>query len=177
MNKEIQRVAKRYGLVDLATGEVFEGVITPWLPKVGGKWVRVFQDSTAELLRRSPELHGQSYRILVQLEAVVKWGNLIPAPPEIAKSLNLKPPNVYRAYAELIKAGIIIKRDGVYSLSPFYCWKGNEMQLEQACRELITSHGQAVRALPIPPSAEGSRVRVLGMGWNESTSSAWVGLT
>lgn len=129
---------KRYGLIDLETGEKFEGVITPWLPKIRGEWVRVFQKSKADLIKRS-HLHGQSYHILSCLDTVVSWGNEIPAPPAIAKDFSLPESAVYRAYAELIKADIVIRENHSYYLNVLYCWKGSPQELAKAQQRLLLS--------------------------------------
>ena len=134
-------MVKRLGLkvINPETGELFEGLIIPLRPRIGGKWVRIFQDGKAELLRHSPQLRGQSFKVLYYLDAVVKWGNIIPPPRGVADALSLNEKAVYRAYAELIAASIVIKKGSIYSLSPRYCWKGNESQLEEAYRELTTT--------------------------------------
>ena len=121
---------KRYGLVDLDTGEKYEGVITPWQNRVGGKWMRVFQDGSKELSRRHPELHGQSWRVLYYLQAVVEWGNLLPMPASVASDLGLLPAAVSRAYGELVKAGFVWKQAGAYYINPLIGWKGDPKQLE-----------------------------------------------
>ena len=142
---------KRYGIVDLATGELFEGVITPWRRGVGGKWVRVFQDSTKALLLQHPELHGQSHRVLIYLTAVVEWGNHIPTSAQTAVALGLQASAASRAYGELIRAGFILKRDGTYYLSPLVAWKGSEKQLDEAYQQLFTLKGQDHPALASAP--------------------------
>ena len=124
--------SKRYGLIDLATGEVLEAVITPWRGRVGGKWMKVFQDTKREILQQNPQLRGESYKVLHYLEAAVAWGNRLPTPTEVAGALGLLPTNVHRAFAQLVKAECIIKRDGTYYLSPLIGWKGSEKQLEEA---------------------------------------------
>ena len=149
---------ERYAILDRETGEILE--LNAKSSTGSSNWLRVFQNGKRELLSRSPELHGQSHRVLNYLDAVVAWGNSLPTPAKVAESLNLKLPNAYRAYTELMKAEIVLKRDGVYYLSPLYCWKGNEKQFEQACQELIKQN-----------------TRALGMGWDESVGQAWVGLT
>ena len=128
--------SESYGLINLKTGKAFPGGLTFWQDTKGGKWMKIWQDGKAALLDRTP-LHGQSYRILCHLDAVCEWGNVIPAPAFIASKLGIKREAVYRAYAELIKAEIVIKKDGNYYLSPLYCWKGNQMQLVQACKVLL----------------------------------------
>lgn len=126
------------GLLNKRTGELYDAEIRLRRQGTGGKWMKIWQDGKAELLRRSSsQLHGQSYYILHCLDGMVKWGNIIPLPPEVATVLNKRLRSVYRAYAELIEANIIIKRKGVYYLSPLYCWKGNTKQLEETYQKLF----------------------------------------
>ncbi len=136
-----------YGMVHLKTGEMFKVRISPWQRQLGGKWVKVFQDGKRELLRRSPGLHGQSYRILHHLEAVVAWGNMIPTPAQVAIDINLHRVAVSRAYRELYRADFIIKRDRVWYLSPLVCWKGSAKELAEAFRRLEEPN---VKLLPLP---------------------------
>ena len=126
-----------FGLVNKKTGEVFDAELRITRQKqLGGKWVKVFQDGKRELMRRSPGLQGQSYRILHYLEAVVAWGNMIPYPSQLATDLHLHASHASRAYGELRKAGFIIKRDRCWYLSPLVCWKGSAKELAEAYRQL-----------------------------------------
>lgn len=122
---------RHYGLVDLATGELYEARITPWRGEVGG-WMKVFQDTKRALLMRNPRLHGQSYRVLTYLETVVGWGNVLPSPAVVAQALDLQRQAVVRAYRELLDGGFILKREGLYYLSPLVGWKGTERDFRKA---------------------------------------------
>ena len=110
--------------------------------------MKLFQDSGEDLLKRA-KLHSESYRVLKFLDTAVEWGNGIPKPAALAKQLGLNERAVYRAYAELVSAEIVIKAPdgGRYSLSPFYCWKGNEQQYNLAVCNLPGAYPSPVRQL------------------------------
>ena len=127
---------KRYGLLDLDTGEVSEAVITPRRSVSGGAWMKVFLDGMSRLALA--QIHGQAYRVLVYLLSANSWGNGLPTPAEAATALSLGRTAVARAYAELSAAGAILKRGTRYYLSPTVGWKGTDSQLEAAYRELFT---------------------------------------
>lgn len=133
-------------LTNTKTGEVADVDIT--IHRGRGKFMKVWQDGTKALLERTPQLRGQSIRILLYLTAIATWNNCVPTPVVIASKLGAKKPNVYRAYAELIKADFVIKRDDAYYLSPLYCWKGNQMQFEEACHKLLCPSTDTIKLLP-----------------------------
>ena len=130
---------RKYGLVDLATGEMFQAVISPWRRQVGGKWMKVFLASKQELLRRSPDLHGQSHRVLAWLETLVAWGNRLPSPTKLAETSEIPLSTVSRAYRELALAECIYKQDGTYFLSPLVGWHGSSKDLDQAYQQFFAS--------------------------------------
>lgn len=131
------RGTRRLGAVDLATGEVLEVIITPVYRQIGGKWVRLFQEGKRRMMLEHREVHMQSYYVLSYVETMSTWNNEIPSAAELAGVLKLGRTVVARAYGELRKAGFIIKKGTRYYLSPLVAWKGNERQLEEACRELF----------------------------------------
>ncbi len=128
--------AKRFGMVDLYTGEVFGAFIIPIRSKIGGKWVRVFQDTLKAL--RDKKLHGQTFWILLNLISEADFQNRVPGTTALAKILGMKQPNVSRAYRELKQASMLLVQDRNYYLSPLLCWKGNQKQLEKAYEELLS---------------------------------------
>jgi len=118
-------------LVNRKTGETADVNID--IHGKGGRFMKIWQGTGWE--KNLGELQGNSLRVLFHLTMVASWKNRIPSPTETSKAMAIKRPNVSRAYSELIKAGFVYKTDGVYYLSPLYCWKGNEEQYEQAMRE------------------------------------------
>ena len=128
---------KRFIFIDTETGERFRANITPERRRIGGRWVRVFQDAITRIAVEHPELQGRSLRVLLYVAGVVKWDNAIPGPSATATALGMRQPNVSRAYRELMAVGAVIERDGGYYLSPLMAWKGTERQRDTACRELF----------------------------------------
>ena len=108
--------------------------------------MRVFQDAQLDLCLHHPELHGESLRVLLYLQAVAAWRNVVPGPTQVAKAMGLMQPNVSRAYRELREAKFLAKRDGTNYLSPLLCWKGSEHDLEEA----LSFVGEGLFA-PSPP--------------------------
>ena len=100
----------------------------------GGKFMKVWQDTGWE--GRIGGLRGNSLKVLWYLMMVAGWGNKVPGPGEVAERMKQKRPNVSRAYKELIGASFLHKTGGAYLLDPYYCWKGNDEQYEEACRKL-----------------------------------------
>lgn len=121
------------GLVNKKTGELYDAEIRI-AKKKGGKFMKIWQDTGWE--KRLGELHGNSLKVLFHLTMVCKWENLIDGPSETARVMEWKKSLVVRAYGELIKSNFVVKQNGGYRLSPFFCWKGNDEQYENACREL-----------------------------------------
>lgn len=132
-----QQKLNNVALVNELTGEVYD-VFLAKRNRAGGKWMKIWQDGKRELLSRNPNLSKEGFRILNNLETVVNWENIIPPPPVLAKKLGFSETAVYRAYAELIKGGFVLKQERVYYLSPAYCWKGTQKQWENACRKLLS---------------------------------------
>lgn len=127
----VKRRLHEISITDKTTGQVLDFVYKP-PGGIGGKWVRVFQDGMARLIRDNPKLRGESLRVLTCLLATAGWKNSIPSPSVFAKTSELQPTNVYRAYRELKGAGAILEIEDACYLSPRLCWKGTEAQLEKA---------------------------------------------
>lgn len=148
-NSREPQASKRFLFIDTETGERFRANITPERRGLGGRWVRVFQDTMQRLAERHPELHGQSYRVLAYLTGVAAWNNALPSTGVVAVALGLQPSAVRRAYGELSRVEVILRRDSVYYLSPLVAWKGTERQLEAACQELYgIGIGRTDKSLP-----------------------------
>ena len=128
---------REFGLIDLASGEMYGAVITPWRSRIRSAWVKVFQSETTRLLMEHPELRGQSYKILLYLTSGVGWGNTLPTPAEVAMALALSPRVVYRAYAQLIRAQFVFRESSKYVLNPLVGWKGTDSGHEVACERWL----------------------------------------
>lgn len=137
-----KRKIERFLFINQETGEEYDAVVVKRF-QIGGRWMRAWQDGKEHMLKRIdsplgfPHMRGQSYKVLAYLDCVVTWENHISTPSGLAKRYGFSETSVYRAYAELIKAGFVIKKDREYFLSPLYCWKGNQAQYREACRTLL----------------------------------------
>jgi len=117
------------------TGEIVDLDIT--VHSLGGKFMKVWQKTL--YTERINSLQGNSLRTLWHLVEVAGYNNTVPSPSELSRFIGKSRPLVSRAYSELMKADILIKKDHSYFLNPYFCWKGNNQQYELACRELSES--------------------------------------
>ena len=137
-------------LTDPETGQEYAVIVAPVQPRMG-KWVRLFQDGKLRLMRQHPEVRGQAYQVLAYLEATSTWTNAVPSAALTAQRMGLNRVSVARCYAALLAAEFVLKRDGIYYISPFVAWKGNERQYNAFCRELFDAHQEA-QPLEMPSS-------------------------
>jgi len=114
------------------SGQKIKGRFVPY--SQGGKFMKLWQGTGWE--RRIKGLQGNSLRVLWYLVSVASWNNEVQGPSDTAIGMNLRQPHISRAYGELIKADFLYKVNGIYHLSPYFCWKGDDYQYQQACREL-----------------------------------------
>jgi DNA-binding transcriptional regulator YhcF (GntR family) len=139
-----------YGLVDLKTGEISkEFLFLRKTTNIGGLWMRAYQNSMARLA--TLKLRGESYRLVWYLVAHTGYLNKPPSVKSIAKGLGIKPPHISRAFKELEKNGIVIKDDNIYSLNPYFFWKGTSKQLETRLEELRTKNLELLKELGTTP--------------------------
>ena len=132
MTRNYRLSKSNWRLHNIKTGETADVDITIH-ERSGGKFMKIWQGREWE--KRIEILQGNSVKLLLHLVSIAVFQNIIPSPNQLAL-LNWKRPNIYRAYRELQKADFIYQRDGAYYLSPYFCWKGNEQQLEQATQQL-----------------------------------------
>ena len=102
--------------------------VVPPKPRIGGKWVRLFQDEKRRMMVEHPKVHTQAYYVLSYLETVAGWDNGLPSAATTAEALGLLREAVSRCYGELVAAEFIVKLDGRYFINPLICWKGTERQ-------------------------------------------------
>jgi len=129
-------------LTEIKTGRALDVLVRP--ASTGGNFMKLWQRVGTG--RRIEKLKGASLKVLWHLAMVAGWNNIIPGTSETARSMKLKQPNVARAYRELIEADFIVRREGVYYLSPMFCWKGNEEQYEQAVKTLSLKRSDSLTA-------------------------------
>jgi len=119
-------------LTNIKTGEVADVDIT--IRRGSDRFMKLWQGTGWQ--RRIKELQGNTLRVLWYLVSVAGWNNEVSGPSGTAIGMSLRQPHISRAYGELIKAGLLYKVQGIYYLSPYFCWKGDDQQYQQACREL-----------------------------------------
>jgi len=118
--------------------------------KVGGRWVRIYQDPLRYLAIQE-QIRGETMRVFLLLTSVTGFQNLLPSQKVIAEKLGKTPAHISRAFKQLTDIGFIYKKEGNYYLNPHVGWKGSLKQMESACKELPESC-QRYLALPQPSS-------------------------
>ena len=126
-----------FGLLNKQTGEIYDAELRLVKKSTGGMWMKLYQDA-AKLLSEK-KVRGSTLRIFFFLLGKAGYQNIIPNGSTTAKQIGMEQSAVYRAYGDLKKLGIILKKDNGYMLSPLICWKGTEKQFKQACYELFNT--------------------------------------
>jgi hypothetical protein len=131
---------RRLGQHDAQTGEILEdGFVALVVPKrrngfAGEGWFAMAQAGACSLLASRAvrkDLGEEGFGVLMGVLARLDYENLLVLnQAELARELELKPPNVNRAIKRLIDLGFLIEgpRIGVsrsYRLSPHFGWKGS----------------------------------------------------
>lgn len=145
---------KRFGSVDLNTGELMDGVAVWVGPKIrspyGTRWYMSSQDAL-EAIAKDPDMTGQVLRVFLYLCSRLDFENFIQVPQvEVAEELGIGKDRVSRAVALLESKGILIRgpkvgRASVFRLAPHYGWKGKVSTLSKA---------RASHLRPVPRPAE-----------------------
>lgn len=128
---------RRVQQVDVETGELLEGstlVLLPHRVRIKEGWLMAFQDSL-RLLAVDRELTATQLRVFLYSMGRLDFENYIHlSQAEIARAINVKPPNVSAAVAALVKKRILVKgprvgRVTTLRLSPDFGWKGSYKNL------------------------------------------------
>jgi len=106
--------------------------------------VVIYDHVLADISKARP-LTGEEYRVFMCLLGKVKRDNTVPGPSETAKELDLRQPNVSRAYGELLKYGYLLKDDKGYHIHPMIAWYGSESRRIQAIEKAL------IATLPASP--------------------------
>jgi DNA-binding MarR family transcriptional regulator len=144
-------MGRRFGQVDLDTGELFDGVVVLVGRKIkspyGKQWMAMNQKFLEEFAARK-DVHAETLRVFLYLNARLDFENLIQLPQvEIAEALSMERQNVNRAMSQLEELGIIFRgpkvgRSSTYRLNPMAGWKGKVKNLKPAiARHLKTING------------------------------------
>ena len=125
----------RWALLNRETGEIVEADFTIKRKRRSSQFMKLWQDIGWET--RLGKLQGNSLRMLWFLINRTAFCNIVPSPSLMAVECGWKQPHVSRAYRELREADFLCQRDRSYYLNPYFCWKGNDTQYQQACREQL----------------------------------------
>lgn len=140
---------RRFGQVDLATGEVVEdGVFVlqrPFRPVVFKEW---FMGSAAafEAVAKAG-LNGEAMRVLFFLLARLDFENWVHLTHgAIAEALGMKRPHVTRAFKALVEAGVVLRGPKLgavqtWRLNPHFVWRGSTKSHRQAMNEKAKARG------------------------------------
>ena len=136
---------KKWGFVNLETGEVStEFLVLQRKPRIGGKWMRIYQD-TIDWLIKTKGIRGESLKVLLALIAEAGFQNILPSQKKIAQKLQMEQASVSRAYKQLYDLRLLYKEDASYTLSPLLCWKGTRKQQEIAMEHIQKQEQKLLR--------------------------------
>lgn len=159
---------RRIGTVDLATGEVLDGVVVH-LPRrkaspYGDRWMTLNQPPWLTLAT-DPEITVQSYRVLIYVLSFLDYDNwCVCSPSQIGPLLRMRPQHVSTqlrllATKGVLLAGPVVGRVPTYRLSPVFGWRGRQTELRRILVPDNLSAGQkphkAQREAPQPQPCGG----------------------
>jgi len=119
------------------TGEIIPDVVLSFKKKVGvgDMFMKLYLNFLEALA--SYRLRGETLRVLFNLVRKAKRDNRVPSAKVIAELMGLQYTHVCADYQILLKHEILIKKEGIYYLSPAFCWKGSQETREIAFQELF----------------------------------------
>ena len=144
---------RRFGTIDLDTGEVLEEGVAVWVGRkvrVTERWFMAFQDALIEL-SKDRDLTGENWRVLVHLFGRLDFENFIQIKQsEIADELGMAKTHVSRSIKALVDKQIIFRgpkigRSSSFRLNPHFGWKGKVSSLREAQRshlELVSNKSE-----------------------------------
>ena len=139
---------KRYGTVDLGTGEMLEGAMV-WVgvkrSPYGSRWYMSSQDAAIELAK-DPIIgkSAETMRVFLYLVGRIDFENYLQIPQvEIADELDMHKQAVGRAIKILLERGVLIRgpkvgRSSSWRLNPHYGWKGKVKNLNEERRKRLS---------------------------------------
>ena len=131
--------AKRLGMIDLDTGEVFEHGVPVWInAKVRWRedWFMGFQQAFIRV-SEDKDMNFDMTRVWLNLLGRISFENWVAVPQtELAKSLGMRASNVSRAVKKLLSKGLILQgpkmgRTSAFKLNSHYAWKGKVSNLAE----------------------------------------------
>ena len=140
--------SRNLGTVDLATGELIEGVFafsparsqSPHIQALDEPHLVMFQ-AGLKSVATDKHFKGQDLRILIYLVGVIgfenEWRRLNQS--DIGKTLGMRRSHVNRSVQKLVRAGIVVRgtRLGsghVYRMNPHFGYRGKLLMLDDARR-------------------------------------------
>lgn len=143
----------RIGQVDMSTGELLEGAtLAVFYPKrkngFGTGWLAMAQEPLMQLAQA--DLGKEAMRVLFAVLAKLDYENWISInQAELGRALGIKPSNMSRAVARLVKEGVLLagpklQAKGTYALNPQYGWKGSAKGHRDALLERMKARGMSV---------------------------------
>jgi hypothetical protein len=162
---------RRLGTVDLATGEVLDGVVVH-LPRrkaspYGDRWMTLNQPPWLTLAT-DPEITVQTYRVLIYVLSYLDYDNwCVCSPSQIGPLLRMRPQHVSTqlrllAAKGVLLAGPVVGRVPSFRLSPVFGWRGRQNELRRILvpEDLLagrrTHYQEQRRAHPPQPFGNGS---------------------
>lgn len=134
---------RRFGSIDLDTGEIFEDGVAVWVglkPKISERWYMTFQDSL-EALATDKDLTLEHHRVLQILMSRLDFQNFIQIPQsEISSKLDMDKAKVSKAIKLLVDKKILFRgpkigRSSSFRLNPHFGWKGKVSNLREAQKD------------------------------------------
>ncbi len=119
--------------IDAVNGDIQDGYLAFIPPKringFNGRWLAMAQDAMRILSESS--LSGSDFRVFFRLLEHLDFENLIMInQAEIARNMNIKPPNIRRSIKRLIDLGALLEGQKIginrtFRLNPKFGWKGS----------------------------------------------------
>lgn len=135
--------AENGDVADPETGELYEQsfvAVHIRKPRNGFSdgWVAMSQSAVLQIAQSN--LGQDALRVFLALSAHLDFNNLIQVcQSDVAKTLNMKQPNVHRAIRRLVDAEIILEGPKIgkhrsYRLNPYFGWKGSAKAHHEALK-------------------------------------------
>ena len=150
----------RYSLVDVDTGEKYDALIVPVIPKersIGGRFMKVFWNALDILSKRKPK--GMTVRVFVRLVCEAGKSNKVPNTANMARIMGIKQPHISNVYKELMGIeimgrGFLVKKDNDYYLNPLVSWNGSNKAQQEVIDYLYERDKYTPKVISVPMVCE-----------------------